>query len=129
MDGTFAQNAALIAVAIVTALIGVFKYIKTEAKEAAKPVSGDVGHVVAASFLDSRTLRELTDTLKLHMEEYARETRKMNRNRQELITALEETTDAVLTNADATVNMLRFLKRRDYQGEIEERDAENKIIG
>jgi hypothetical protein len=126
MDPDFAQNAALIAVAIVTALIGVFKYIKTEASKVAdKPA--DVGSVLAASFIDNRTLRELIDALRLHMEEYTRENRKINRARSELTSALEEATDAVLANADATINMMRFLKKRDYQGEIERGDSEKAV--
>ncbi len=112
MGGDFAQNAALVAVAIVTALIGVFKYLKTEASKE-KPAQVDVGHVTAASFLDSRLVRELIDTIRLSGEEYAREARKMQRNRQDLISALEESADAMLTNTDALVNMHRFLRRQN----------------
>ena len=121
MEGEFVQNAALLAVAIVTALIGVFKYIKTEATKSDKTPAADQ-QVMAASFIDSRVIRELTDTLRNHMDEYARQTRNMNKTRQDLISALEESTDAILSNTDAAVNMLRFLKRRDYQSDIEEAD-------
>lgn len=118
MGGDFAQNAALIAVAIVAALIGVFKYIKTEAGKE-KPATTDNGQVLAASFLDSRLVRELIDAIRNGADEYSREARKMARNRQELISALEETTDATLTNTDALVNMYRFLKRQGTGGDNE----------
>ncbi len=110
MDPEFIKNAALIASAFVAALIGVFKYIKTDGKSSDKPISS-TEQVMAATFIDSKLLRDLIDTLRTHAEEYGRESRKMNRNRQELSTALEESTDALLSNTDAMINMLRFLRR------------------
>ena len=122
MEGELAQNAALLAVAIVTSLVGIFKYLKTEASEA-KPSQTDTGQVMAASFLDARTVRELIETLRVGSEEYARETRKLNKSRQDLITALEEATEAILASTDANVNMVRFFKRhvanRDLTDEID----------
>lgn len=114
MGGDLAQNAAMIAVAIVTAMIGVFRYLKTEAGKD-KPATSDTSAVVSASFIDSRLLRELIDTLKTHMEEFGKENRRMNRTRAELTTAMEESTDAILLNTDALINIVRFIKRRDAQ--------------
>lgn len=113
MDGELAQNAAMIAVAIVAAIIGVFKYLKGESNKEKTATTEPSAAVVAASFLDSRLIRELIDAIRSGGEEFARESRKQNRIRQELTTALEETTDAVLSNTDATVNMTRFLKKQD----------------
>lgn len=118
MGADFAQNAALLAVAFISAFIGIFKYLKTEAgKGTTKTSTSDVGTVMTASFIDSRVLRELIDTMKVGTEEYARESRKLIRSRQELITALEETTDAVLANTDASVNLLRFMRREGFKGD------------
>ncbi len=105
----------MLAVAIVAALIGVLKYVKTEAGKD-KTTSSNSEPVVAATFLDSRLLRELVDGLNAFTEEFSREGRKMNRTRQELTTALEESTDALLTNTDAISNMTRFLKRPTVRG-------------
>ena len=113
MNGDFAQLAGVIAVAVVAAFVGIWKYLKTEAaKEKPATHQSDTVSVLAASFIDSRILKELFDTMRLNMEEYSRESRKMNRNRQELTQALEESTDAVLANTDATQNMHRFLRRQ-----------------
>lgn len=112
METDLAQLAGVIAVAVVAAFIGVWNYIKTQASKE-KPAVTDTGQVLAASFLDSRILNELIDTLRSGTEEYSRETKKMNRNRQELIQALEENTDSILANTDATQNMHRFLRRQN----------------
>lgn len=114
MNGEFAQLAGVVAVSIVAAFVGIWKYLNTSgAKEKIAAPTGDSANVVAASFIDSRVLRELIDTMRIGTEEYSRETRKMNRNRQELIQALEESTDATLANTDATQNMHRFLRRQN----------------
>jgi t-SNARE complex subunit (syntaxin) len=123
IDTELAQFAALIAVGIVSAFVGIWKYLRTQSDKTVKPATAttDTGAVLAASFIDSRTLRELIDTLRMHMEEYSRETRKMNRNRQELTTALEESTDATLANTDASINMLKFIKRIQSQRAADEK--------
>ncbi len=116
MEGDLAQIAAMVAVGIVAAIIGVIKYVKGETKTEAKSIVSNTEPVIAASFLDSRLLRELVDGLNAFTEEFSREGRKMNRTRQELTTALEESTDAVLSNSDAIINMVRFLRRQETKG-------------
>lgn len=120
MGADFAQNAALVAVAIVTALIGVLKYIKTEGSKEKPAITNTESSVMAASFIDSRVLRDLIEAVRIQTEEYSRETRKINRSRQELATALEESTDALLANTDAMINMTRFLKKDSVRSQADE---------
>lgn len=127
MDASIGTNAVTIAVAVIGVIVGVIKYLKTEAGKSEKPVTTDKGQVVAASFLDPNLVRDLVDSIKNQTEEYSRETRKMNRTRQELSQAMEESTDAVMSNTDAIINMVRFL-RRSSTNEAIEHDPDRKNI-
>jgi hypothetical protein len=118
MDSELAKNALAIAVALVAAIIGVIKYVKTDGSKA-KTSDPETGAVVSASFIDSKLLKELIETLKVHMETYAQESRKINRSRTELTAAMEDSTDAILSNTDALINVMRFIKRRDASQENE----------
>ena len=60
----WAQVAAGIAIALVAAIVGVLKYVKTQETVSPKP-----GAVLSASFIDSKLLKELIETLREHQEE------------------------------------------------------------
>jgi hypothetical protein len=109
------ENASIFAVAIVSIVAGVYKYIKTEAgKTANKPeaIPANVSQVVAASFVDSKLLRELIDTLREHAEEDARVAGRVTRSMNELREAIVESNEALKLQTDATLNMLRFINRQ-----------------
>lgn len=69
------------------------------------------GQVVAASFVDSKLLKELIDALREHQEELARIGLRTTRSQTELREALLESTEASRMQADATLNLLRFINR------------------
>lgn len=107
------QQATIFAVAITSIVVAVYKYIKTEgpAKTVAKAPEV-VGQVVAASFVDSKLLKELIDALREHSEEHARVGLRVTRSQAELREATLELAEASRMQTDATLNMLRFVKQR-----------------
>lgn len=117
MESELVQNVTLFAVTVISVFAAAWKYFKTEFKkddEKASAHATNIAHVTAATFLDAKILHELIEAIKSGGEEYARENRKLYRSRQELVTALEEATDAMLANTDASVNLLRFLRRAEF---------------
>lgn len=105
------QEVSILAVGCVSIIIGVWRYIKTEAgKEKPKPAEV-AGQVVAASFVDSKLLRELIDALREHQEEGARTALRITRSQNELRETLIENTESARLQADATLNLLRFINR------------------
>jgi acyl-CoA reductase-like NAD-dependent aldehyde dehydrogenase len=115
------QEVSIFAVATVSIIVGVWRYIKTEtAKAPDKASQVNTGHVVAASFVDSKLLKELIDALREHQEELARIALRTTRSQSELRECVLENTEASRLQADATLNMIRFLSRRQtIKGEYE----------
>lgn len=109
----WAQQIAVFAVAVLSVILGVYKYIKTEAGKSTNPASA-TGSVVAASFIDSRLLRELIDTLREHQEELGRQSQRLMRSNTDLREAIIDSNEALRVQTDATLNMLRFITRQSY---------------
>mgnify|MGYP006977268303 CR=1 FL=1 len=104
----WAQTAGTIAIAIVAAVIGVLRYIKTQPKDTA---SKDTATVVSASFLDSKLVKELIEALREHQEESGRDIKRILRSVQDLRDAVLENTEALVVQTDTSANMLRFITR------------------
>src|SRR5687767_7170541 len=122
----WAQTASVVAIALVASIVGVFNYLKTQAGkvvEKAVPTAANAAEtaaVVAASFTDSRLMRELIDALRLTQEEYAREGLKNRRSNAELKDSVDQMTEAMHTSVDTTLNFLRFVKGRDRERDFKE---------
>ena len=111
------QEVTIFAVACVSVVLGVYKYIKTDgAKTENKPATVDTSQVVAASFVDSRLLKELIDTLRETAEELSRVGQRITRSNSELRESIIEDTEAIKLQTDATLNMLRFINRQSKGG-------------
>jgi len=110
------QQAGIIAIALVSAIVGVFKYLKTEAS---KEKTAESGSLVAATFLDPKLVRELITTLIEHKDELARESKKIVRANQDARDAIMENSEALGTNTDTMLNLVRFIKSRDRAREME----------
>jgi hypothetical protein len=107
----WAQAASLIAIALVSSIIGVIRYLKTDAKDN-PPVAGTgTASVVSASFVDSKLLKELIETLREHQDEMGRDAKRTQRILNDHREALCENTEALIVQTDTTGNMLRFLNR------------------
>lgn len=117
----WAQNAGLIAVALVSAIIGVLRYLKTEAKVEPKDAAQQV---VAASFVDSKLLKELVEALREHQEETAREIKKLMRTIQDCRDAVQEGTEATILQTDSAANLLKFLSRKSGQQRLTYQDTD-----
>lgn len=104
----WAQTAGTIAIAIIAAVVGVLKYIKTETKPASNSRSGEV---LSASFIDSRMMRELIEALREHQEESGRDIKRLLRAVQDLRETLIENNEALIVQTDTSTNMLKFITR------------------
>lgn len=106
----WAQAAGMIAIAMVAAVIGVIKYIKTESKvDVTTPTT--TSSVISASFTDAKLLRELIEALRDLNEEQGRDTKKTHRLLQDLKEALNELNEATIVQTDTTLNLVRFINR------------------
>jgi len=106
------QQASVVAVGCVSVFIAVWRYVKTEAAKAPRAAEVSSSHVVAASFVDSKLLKELIDGLREHQEENARVALRVTRSQTELREAVLENTEANRMTADAMLNIVRFMNRK-----------------
>jgi hypothetical protein len=111
----WAQQVTVFGVMICSVIIGIWKYFKTEAEKVVNkaPTGSTETIVTAASFVDTKILRELIDTLREHQEELGRQSQRVTRSQQELRETIIESTEALHVQTNATLNMLRFLNRQD----------------
>jgi hypothetical protein len=115
----WAQAASLIAVALVAAIVGVMRYLKTEAKVPEAAGTANSNSVISASFIDSKLLRELIEALRESQDERGRDSKKSHRLSQDLKEAVNELTEAVIVNTDTTLNLVRFVNRRNNVTRVE----------
>lgn len=109
---SWVQEITIIAVACLSVVVAVYRYMKTEgSKSSGKALEHGGGHVVAASFVDSKLLKELIDALREHEEESARVALRLTRSNSELREAILENTEITKLQTDATLNMLRFIRQ------------------
>jgi vacuolar-type H+-ATPase subunit H len=110
----WAQQVTVFGVMICSVIIGIWKYFKTEAEKVVnKAPAASETIVTAASFVDTKILRELIDTLREHQEEMGRQSQRVTRSQQELRETIIESTEALHVQTNATLNMLRFLNRQE----------------
>jgi hypothetical protein len=105
------QEVSIAVVAMVSIIVGVWRYVKTEGAKTPAKIEAAAGQVVAASFVDSKLLRELIDALREHQEELARIGLRTTRSQTELRESILENTEAARMQSDATLNLLRFINR------------------
>lgn len=111
----WAQQITLFGVMIASVILGIWKYVRTEADKIGhkSPSSEDTSSVTSASFVDSKLVKELIDTLREHEEELGRQTQRETRSEADLREAIIENTESIHLNTNAVLNMLRFMKRQD----------------
>ena len=102
------QIAGMFAIAITAAIVGVFKYLKTQ-------VSGEEskGSVLSASLIDSKLLRELIGAIRDSQEEQSRDSKKGHRLSQDLREATNELNETMIVQTDATINLVKFINREN----------------
>jgi hypothetical protein len=110
----WAQQIAVFGVMISSVILGIWKYFKTETEKVHKKEQEPEPTIVtAASFVDTKLLRELIDTLREHQEELGRQSQRITRSQGELRETLIEAVEAVHVQTNATLNMLRFMKAQN----------------
>ena len=109
----WAQQIGVFGVMICSVIIGIWKYMKTESDKLKESTPKEQGVVSAASFVDTKILRELIDTLREHQEETGRQAQRMTRSNQELRESIIESTEALHVQTNATLNILRFMNKQN----------------
>lgn len=115
----WAQQITVFGVMIASVILGVWKYFRTETDKI-KHTKPEESSVTAASFLDSKVLRELIDTLREHEEELGRQSQRITRSQGELRETMIELIEGLHVQTNATLNMLRFLNRQSMLKETSE---------
>lgn len=110
------QIASILAIAITAAIIGVFKYLKTEVKDD----DNNKSSVISASLIDSRLLRELIEALRDLQEEQSRDSKKNHRLLQDLREAINELNEAIIVQTDSTINLVKFINRDSNRNRVAE---------
>lgn len=105
------QEIGIIATAIVAIFIGICRYAQAQADHDKEATPPNGSQVVAASFVDSRLLREMIDALREHQEENARIATRVIRSNTELREAIIEASENSKLLCDTQLNLLKFLKR------------------
>jgi len=116
----WAQTAGIVALALVSAIIGVFKYLKTEAKEIAAggPAATSNPSVISASFVDSKLMKELIEAMRDLQDEQGRDAKKSHRLSQDLREAVNELNESVIVQTDTTMNLVRFINREAHKNRL-----------
>ena len=115
----WAQTAGILAIALVSTIIGVFKYLKTEAKDAITSKGGPAS-VLSASFTDSKLLKDLIEVLKDLQSDLGRDAKKANRLSQDLREAVNELNESIIVQTDTTMNLVRFINREASKQKAQE---------
>lgn len=113
----WAQNAGMLAVALVAAILGVYRYLKTEAK-VEPAATGSSASVISASFIDSKLLKELIEAMRELQDEQGRDAKKSHRLSQDLREAVNELNESIIVNTDASLNIVRFINREVSKNRI-----------
>lgn len=115
---SWVQEVSLLSVACISVVIAIWRYIKAEvAKESPTKGKEIKTEVVAASFTDSKLLKELIDTIRESDEEKTRNTSRLIRSNNELRESQLELTEALKVHSDAILNMTRYLSRTLGRGD------------
>ena len=109
----WAQQVTVFGVMLASVILGIWKYFKTETDKVHEKKDSNTGVVTAASFVDTKLIRELIDTLREHQEELGRQSQRITRSQGELRETLIEAIEALHVQTNATLNMLRFMNRQN----------------
>lgn len=109
----WAQQLTVFGVMISSVVLGIWKYFKTETDKVHKKEPTDTAIVTAASFIDTKLIRELIDTLREHEEEMGRQSQRITRSQGELRESIIELIEGVHVNTNSLLNIVRFLNRQN----------------
>ncbi len=107
----WAQNAGIIAIALISAIIGVFRYLKTEIKDTPTKIE---------SSIEPKMLRDIVTAIIDHQEEQSRDAKKSHRLSQDLKESVNELNESIIVHTDTTMNLVRLVNRRIKLGDMNE---------
>lgn len=108
---SWVQEVSIISVACISTVIAIWRYIRAESKKDGSTTSIKSTEIVAASFVDSKLLKELIDTIRESDEEASRVTSRLIRSNNELRESNIELAETVKLQSDAILNMTRYIGR------------------
>jgi len=109
----WAQAVFYLVIAIGAGSTGLLGYFRKKAKEDASSPAGTSGtaQILSASFIDSKLLKELIESLRELQDERSRDDKKSHRLLQDLRDSMNNLNETVLLQTDATANLVRFVNR------------------
>lgn len=107
---SWVSEISVIAVACISVAVAIWRYARTELKKNTPPQIKST-EIVAASFIDSKLLKELIDTIRESDEEYARVSARMVRCNNELRETMLEMIESNRVHVDSHTNLTRFIIR------------------
>jgi glycyl-tRNA synthetase (class II) len=102
---SWAQEVGIFAVASVSIVVAIYKYVTTQLTKEVPPPVG------ASHVIESKLLRELIDALREHSEEDARVALRLNRGMGELREAVLEMSEVAKSHTEASIRLLQFMHR------------------
>jgi hypothetical protein len=108
----WAQQITIFGITLASVIIGIYKYFKTASEKVhhKEPIESVV---TGASFIDTKLVRELIDTLREHEEEMGRQSQRITRSQGELRESIIELIEGVHVNTNSLLNIVRFLNKRE----------------
>lgn len=100
------QSAGIVSIALVSTIIGVFKYLKTEVKD----LNAGSTTVVDA-ILNEKLVKDLISVIRDAQEEQTRDSKKSQRLSQDLKESVNELNETIIVQTDSTMNLVRFINR------------------
>lgn len=116
---SWVQEASIVAVACISTAIAIWRYVRAETKKDT-PSSIKSTEIVAASFTDSKLLKELINTIRESDEEYARISSRILRSQSELRDANIELVEGLKVQSDALLNMTRYITKSTKGNNIDD---------
>lgn len=105
------QEASIAVVAMISIIVGVYRYIKTEGlNKKSSEVTIPANNLIVPSLIDTRLLRELIDALRENQEEVERVGLRLTRSQADLREGILDLAEAVRMQTDASINLVRFMK-------------------
>ena len=92
-------------------IVGICNYFRTQTDKIQKK-EPDTAIVTAASFIDTKLVRELVDALREHQEELNRQSQRITRSQGELRESVIELIEGLHVNTNSLLNIVRFLNTR-----------------
>lgn len=125
----WAQNAGLVSIALVSAIVGVFKYLKTEGnlENNSSNIFSEINNTTKSIKSSTKVVEELIEVVKELQDEQSRDAKKNHRLFQDLKQSISDLNETIIVQTENLVSVNRsFIKARQLN-KLSYRGNENEI--